>query len=242
MTDQRNDELEALLAELVERAKMAFAEDLVAVVLFGSAAENRLRATSDVNLLFVLDRFRAERADVFREPLRAAHAALRVETMLLLRDELPVAASLFAVKFSDMAARHRVLYGADPLADLAIGETELRRRLREVLLNLGLRLRERYVLVSLREEQLAPVLAEVAGPLRAAAAAMLRLRGQPARSPREALEIVAASDAAWAQAVALLSLARDAARLPAGAGGPALLGLADLASRLRRQLEEGEAA
>ena len=60
---------------------------------------------------------------------------------------------------NDIRARHRVLHGSDPFAALRIDAAELRRRLREVLLNLALRLRERYALVSLREEQLARVLA-----------------------------------------------------------------------------------
>ena len=37
---------------LVEAAQRAFGDDLKSAILYGSGAEGRLRATSDVNLLF----------------------------------------------------------------------------------------------------------------------------------------------------------------------------------------------
>lgn len=231
--------VEAVLAELVRAAGEALRADLLSVLLFGSAAEGRLRANSDVNVLMLLKSFDAQRVDALREPLRLAHAAARVEVMFLLETELPVAAELFAVKFNDIRSRHRVLYGSDPVQALQIDEAELRRRLREVLLNLAIRLRERYVLISLREEQLARVLADAAGPLRASAVALLKLQGKPAAAPREALESVAAAtlDASFVNAVALLPQAREQQSLPPGAGGPALLALSQLASHLRLALE-----
>ena len=230
---------QAVLDELVLAARAHLGDALISVVLFGSAAEDRLRADSDVNLLLLLKSFEAPRIDALREALRLAHAAARVEAMFLLEAELPVAAELFAVKFNDIRARHRVLYGADPFATLRIDAAELRRRLREVLLNLAIRLRERYALVSLREEQLAGVLADAAGPLRAAAVALLELRGQHAIAPRAALESVAATtaDAGCIDAVALLPQARQQRTLPPGAGGPALLALSRLATHLREALE-----
>ena len=234
---------QAVLDELVLAAREHLGDDLVSAVLFGSAAEGRLRPDSDVNLLLLLKAFVAPRVDTLREALRLAQAAARVETMFLLEAELPVAAELFAVKFNDIRARHRVLHGSDPFATLRINAAELRRRLREVLLNLALRLRERYALVSLREEQLARVLAEAAGPLRAAAVALLDLGGQGDVAPREALEKVAAAtgDAAFIAAVALLPQARQQQALPPGAGGPALLALSRLATHLREALEAGAA-
>ena len=236
---ERMGAVEAVLGELVQVASAALGSDLLSVLLFGSAAEGRLRANSDVNVLMLLKSFDALRIDALREPLRLAHAAARVEVMFLLEEELPVAAELFAVKFSDMRARHRVLYGSNPVLALHIDDVELRRRLREVLLNLAIRLRERYVLISLREEQLARVLADAAGPLRAAACALLKLQGKVAVAPREALEAVAAAtlDDDFIRAVALLPQARQQQSLPPGAGGPALLALTRLASHLRAALE-----
>ncbi len=237
---QAQDELVAAqLDELVAQAREAFGASLLSVVLFGSAAEGRLRPVSDVNLLFLLEDFDTPQIDAFRPALRAAEVAIRARGMFLLRAELASAAELFALKFSDIQTRHRVLWGQDCTTQYAIDPQELRRRLREVLLNLALRLRERYALLSLREEQLVKVIADAAGPLRSAAAGLLKLRGQGEVAPRDALQRIAAAsqDPALIAAVDFLSLARMETPLPPGAARDAVLALIRLAARLRCELE-----
>jgi hypothetical protein len=90
----------------------------------------------------------------------------------------------------DIVARHRILHGPDPFANLALPRDALIRRLRHGLPNLQVRPRERYVLLSLHEEQLALVIADAAAPLRASAASLLHLEGPDAHAPKEALERV----------------------------------------------------
>ena len=53
---QLPEAVRATLSESTAAAQQALAEDLLSVVLFGSAAEGRLRATSDVNVVLVLRR------------------------------------------------------------------------------------------------------------------------------------------------------------------------------------------
>lgn len=231
------EEVAQALAEFVEAAKAALGPDLVSVVLFGSGAEGRLRPTSDLNLILVLARFERGRIDALREPLRTAHALLRLEAMLILEDELPAAAEAFAVKFADIRERHRVLHGQDVFASLIPSRGAMLVRLRQILLNFILRTRERYALVSLREEQLSSEIAEAAGPLRAAAALILTLEGRPADSPKTALEELAAGiDAAkFKGALANLSRVREAAPLPPGEAAATLLELIELAQALRQR-------
>ncbi len=180
--------VEKSLNSFIEAAKSAFGDDLMSVVIYGSAAEGRMRATSDVNILLVLKRFDTAEADALREPLRMASAAVEMHAMFLLESEVSLAMEAFAVKFADIVARHRVLYGSDPFANVDPPRDALVRRLKQVLLNLQLRLRERYILLSLREEQLALVIADAAGPLRASAASLLHLEGKATMPPKEALE------------------------------------------------------
>jgi predicted nucleotidyltransferase len=56
-----------VLTDFVSAAQTAFANELRGVVLFGSAAEGRLRATSDVNLLIILSNFDEARAGELRK-------------------------------------------------------------------------------------------------------------------------------------------------------------------------------
>lgn len=221
----------------VAAAKTAFGENLRAAVLYGSAAEGRLRATSDVNLLLVLRAFDQAQADAIREPFRVAHAAIQLETMFLLETEITLAADAFAVKFSDILARHRILHGSDPFAALVISRPAAIRRLNQVLVNLALRLRERYVLVSLREEQLARVVADVAGPLRACAATLLKLEGKGDLAPKAALATVV-REAGIPQAddmLAHISAAREQGELPPGVGTSLLFTVIRLAQLMQER-------
>ena len=233
-------EVAASLREFAASATSTLGTDLVSMVLFGSAAEGRLRATSDVNLILVLARFDPARIDALREPLRLARAAIQLAPMLILESEVASAAEAFAVKFADIRERHKVLHGSDPFAALVPSRGAKLMRLKQILLNFVLRSRERYALVSLREEQLAPVVADAAGPLRSAAALLLSLEGRTAGSPKEALETLAAEgDAAgWREPLGYLSRAREDASLPPGAGKPTVLYLIGLAQALLARAEK----
>lgn len=225
------------LERLVEASRAALGEDLQAIVLYGSAAEGRLRATSDVNLVFVLRRFERGRVEALREALRTARAAVGAAPMFLLASELPDAADAFAVKFADLLRRRRVLHGEDPFAGLVVPRDAQLRRLRQVLLNQLLRMRERYAVAGLREEQLARALADAAGPLRAAAATVLELEGHPAPGAREALEQVVRElgEPALLTALAAMSRAREQGLLPPGEAAPAFLSMLAVAGRLRER-------
>jgi hypothetical protein len=230
------DPVRAVVDSLVSSARAAFGDALRSVILYGSAAEGRLRATSDVNVLFVLSRFDGA-ADGFREPFRFAQAAANVSAMFLLESELPEAAIAFAQKFADITNRHVVLYGDDVVAQLHIPREALVRRLRQVLLNLTIRLRESYVVRSLREEQCALAVADAAGPLRTSAAAILELEGRGAMQPKEALQLVV-DDLGRDELKALLphlSEAREQRVLPAGQAAALLFATLELARALHER-------
>ena len=217
------------LSTFIAAAKKAFGDHLLSVVLYGSGAEGKLRPTSDVNVIVVLSAFDRGLADQLREPLRLAQAAIKLRVMFLLEDEVKPATQAFAVKFADIARRRLVLYGTDPFAAISVSRDETIARLKQTLLNLTLRLREAYVARSLREEQLATVIADAAGPLRSCASTLLELEGRAAASPKEALEQIAQSSAATAHDVQLITEARQRHALPPGAAAPALFHLIELA-------------
>jgi predicted nucleotidyltransferase len=181
---------EAVIERFVEETKSAFGADLVSVVLYGSAAEDALRPTSDVNVIVVTKRFDAAAAERLRGGLGIAAAAIRLRAMFIAEGEIPDAAAAFAVKFDDVVRRHRVLFGSDPFASLEVPRAAAIARLRQVCLNLLLRLRNAWVLEGDPEERLGAFAADAAGPLRACAAELLALEGRPEASPREALRRV----------------------------------------------------
>src|SRR5262245_9818562 len=226
-----------VLSTLVETATAALGDTLRSIVLFGSAAENRLRSTSDVNVLILVTRFDAAAVDALQAPLQQGHAAVRLAVMWLTEDEFASAGESFAVKFADMARRHRVLHGTDPFHGFRISRQAAITRVRQILLNLVLRLRASYALERDREERLAVLIADAAGPLRASAAEILELQGSPAANGREALELLARNwSTADAQGVIdAISRARETRRIEPGAAPPLVLKVIDLASEMHRR-------
>jgi len=231
------DDIRRAIDDLVAAARTSFGDTLRSVILYGSAAEGRLRATSDVNLLFILKTFDA-RVDAFREPFRFAQAAVNVTAMFVLEEELNEAFQAFAQKFADIERRHAVLHGDDLVANITIPRAALVRRLQQVLLNLTLRLRGTYVEVSLREEQCAIAVAESAAPLRTSAASILELEGRGTLAPKEALETLVRElddDDRFDELLPHISEARERRILPAGRAAEFLFATLELARALHER-------
>ena len=148
-----------------------------------------MRASSDVNILVVLDRLDVDRLNGVAELIQMAAAAVELHPMFMLFAELPLAAEAFAVKFDDIAHRHTLLYGVDPFPDLVIPPAILIGRIRQVLLNLTLRARTSYAVNRDRETALAVAVADAAAPLRRSAHAILEMRGSRSASPKESLSV-----------------------------------------------------
>jgi hypothetical protein len=221
------------LADVVSAAE-SFGDDLVSVVLYGSAAEGALRPTSDVNVVFVLRAFDRIKGDRFRGQLQVAQAAIQLSAMFLLADELDAAARAFAQKFADIQRRHRVLYGEDPLRSLTIPRPALVGRLDQVLLNITLRLRALYLERGRFAEQLSGLIAQMSGPIRTCAASLLELEGRPARSPKRFVESLGEPD--WEDVLTALSQARETRSLPSGVPADVVMRLIELTARMRQRV------
>lgn len=198
-----------------------------------------MRATSDVNVLVVLDQFDRKLADPIREDARLARATVRLQPMFLLANEVTLAADAFSVKFEDILSRRFVLAGVDPFAGLTIPRDRIIHRLQQVLLNTIIRLRATYVLTSLREEQLAREIAEASAPLRSSALSIRVLEGHPASSPKAALEAIAPElpGGPWSDVLTGFSDAREDGMLPPGAAPDLLMRIIALASALRERVD-----
>ena len=71
-----SDAVKTSLDNFIEKSKAAFGDNLMSVTLFGTAAEGKMRPTSDVNLILILKNFEQNAADTISEELRTAHAAV----------------------------------------------------------------------------------------------------------------------------------------------------------------------
>jgi len=233
---QLPEAVQKALRNFTAAARQVFADGLVSVVLFGSAADGRLRPTSDVNLIIVLRRVEPERLEAIGEAYRFAHAAIRLSAMFILESEIEVAKDAFAVKFADIAARHEVLYGPDPFIGLTISREAALHRLLQVLVNLQLRLRERYALLFTQPERLAMASADAVGPLRASAAVLLWLESGASVAPRDALQQIA-NELGSSVALAAINEAREHGTVPAIGAAAALKSAIELATQMATRTE-----
>ena len=186
------DALEQFKAQSLE----SFGDSLKSILLFGSAAEGKMRATSDVNVLMGFTRIDLDRVEAWRSQVAALAAAVDLKPLVLMEDEVAAAVDAFAVKYFDILHRRRVLHGSDPFESLTINNEALRRRISQVLLNLTLRLRHSLLLHN--DTARTHALVEAVGPLRATAVALQEVSRQPQTAAKEALLALASSHGATA--------------------------------------------
>ena len=225
------------LTDFVAAQQAAFGPALHSITLFGSAAEGRMSPHSDVNLMTVLSQVDRGAFARLSADYRAAHAAARISCMFIRLDEIPAAYRSFAVKFEDIANRRQILVGADPFAGLAMSAEDMRRRAREDLLNLTLRLRERTIFHSDAPEQLETVIFEVSSGVRVAAAAILWLEGAPRLAPSEALEqLLKSGEPHWLRTVQTISAVRQNQTVSRQAIQTAIDDLHDIFAWMRKRI------
>jgi predicted nucleotidyltransferase len=136
--------MERVLKDLVERLKKAYPNELVSVVLYGSAAAGDHHGRfSDINILCVL-------AEVGRSQLAAAAPVFRwwrdlgnPSPLLLSQTELRTSADCFAIEFHDIKERHRILHGADLVSGLEVDDRFYRAQVEHELRAKLLRLRQK---------------------------------------------------------------------------------------------------
>ncbi|MBL8176972.1 MAG: nucleotidyltransferase domain-containing protein [Bryobacterales bacterium] len=230
---------ENILRDFVASARHALGDNLRSAVLFGSAAEGRLRRDSDINLILVLRDFSPSQAAQLNPALSLARAAAALQTMFLVEAEIPAAFQCFAQKFADIQRRHFTLCGPDPFAECRVRREDEILRTRQVLLNLAMRLRERYTLLASHPDQLASAIADTVGPLRTCAAAISEIENTPAASPKHAFAAIVAALGVpeWHYLPDYFSALREQGLPPSPAPAGVVAHLLALATALRRRLE-----
>lgn len=131
---------EALVAEL----RKAIGEELRGVLLYGSAAAGDfVPGASDYDVLIVANRLDVEALGKLSGPIRAWCASGNSAPQCFTPEELNDSADAFPIEFLDMQQSRKVIYGADPLATLAIADDHLRLQLERELKGKLLLLRQK---------------------------------------------------------------------------------------------------
>jgi len=179
--------LDARLERLAAAVTAATGDNLVSLVLYGSAANGIRGATSDVNLLLVLRDASAAAlhplGDALRDWLRSGERAPLVFSL----DGWRRAADVFPIEIEDIRQRHRVLRGTDPVTGLATTRDDLRRELEREARGLLIQLRASYAAAASDGKALAAVVRDSLRTVLVLFRASLRLADGALPETREAL-------------------------------------------------------
>lgn len=146
---------EKTVTQVTEQVRLIFGKDLVSVALYGSAAgEDFVPGKSDLNFAVVLERITFPYLKALHQYLPKWHKR-RVATPLLLdRQFLERARDVFPMEFHDIKEQHRVLYGEEVFATLAIDGRHLRYQAEHEARGKLLRLRTLYAEVGAERKRL----------------------------------------------------------------------------------------
>jgi predicted nucleotidyltransferase len=152
---------EGLLNDLVERLRQALADDLVSVVLYGSAAAGDFHEKfSDLNVLCALTTVGPSQLERAYEPIDWWLKRKQPAPVLLSVEEIERAPDAFAIEFLDIRAAYRVLHGKDLIASIQVDPAHHRHQVEHELRSRLLRLRERYMALQKDRRELIQLLVD----------------------------------------------------------------------------------
>ncbi len=150
------------LQELVIRLQQACGDNLVSVVLYGSAArEDFHEEFSDVNVLVVLQHLKPNSFAPISTVLRWwSHEEKLRPPMIMTLDELRESADVFAIELLDIQRSHQTLFGQDVVTAIEVPMNLHRVEVEHELRTTLLRLRHHLLLSPDNEDELRAVLAK----------------------------------------------------------------------------------
>lgn len=136
---------EQVFPEFVSDMQALFKENLVSVVLYGSAASGEYkRGISDLNFLIVLKQFNPAELEQIYSVVDAWRSRKVTAPLFLTAEELENMSDVFPVEFLDIKENHKTVCGEDILKKIKINPKNLRRQLEFEFSSRLIKLRESY--------------------------------------------------------------------------------------------------
>jgi predicted nucleotidyltransferase len=152
--ENKQGEASNKVREFIARAREAAQDNLVSVILYGSAAANDFHPEySDLNLLCVLRGGSFAALKALAPAVKWWDKQKQPPPLFMTREEVERSADVFSIELLDMQQHHRVLFGEDVLKELVI-PTNLRRVQVEYELREKLVLLRRHLLLAAGKDKL----------------------------------------------------------------------------------------
>ena len=205
---------EKTLVRIVDEARAAFANDLVSIVLYGSALRDDFVAgRSDINVAIVLESLSFVHLRSLAERLPGWRSAGMAPPLFVDRAFLSRARDVFPMEVLDIRAEHRVLHGEDVFASIDVDFAHLRFELEHEARSKLLRLRVLFAECGAKKKVVRELMLDSVKTFVVLMRTLLRFRGtatQPA-----ALRVLDQFEEDW---VLLLPAVREVLHVASGSG------------------------
>lgn len=170
--------MEELLKGFIQDVQGLYEDDLMTILLFGSAAAaDHVPGRSDINVAVILRRLTPALLRKAAGHIRGWHRQGFATPLFFDPETLHASLDVFPIEFLDMQERHRTLVGPDLLAGLHIGRGNLRLQCEQELRGKLLKLRQSYVECTQAPGDLERVLRVAVSSIVVLARTLLRLGG-----------------------------------------------------------------
>ena len=170
--------MEELLKGFIQDVQGLYEDDLMTILLFGSAAAaEHVPGRSDINVAVILRRLTPALLRKAAGHIRGWHRQGFATPLFFDPETLHASLDVFPIEFLDMQERHRTLVGPDLLAGLDIGRGNLRLQCEQELRGKLLKLRQSYVECTQAPGDLERVLRVAVSSIVVLARTLLRLGG-----------------------------------------------------------------
>lgn len=138
--------MEENLNEFVSELKRLYSENLVSVILYGSAAHgDHVEEKSDVNIMIVLKDVSLDLLSSAEKIILKGQKKIKLNPFFWSEDEFRRSLDVFPIEFTDIIQNRRILYGADLLSLISIDTKNLRHQIELELRIKLLRLRSEWL-------------------------------------------------------------------------------------------------
>jgi predicted nucleotidyltransferase len=129
-----NEKTRAAVTEFTARLKEVFASDLLAIVLYGSAAAGSyFDGVSDINILVILQKSSAAQLSLLGKTVKTILRKYRISPFIMTREEFTTAADVFPLEYCDILETNEVVYGSEEIIKISVNKENLRLQLEEKL-------------------------------------------------------------------------------------------------------------
>jgi len=181
------------LDEFVQKLKAAAADNLKAVILYGSAATEEFHAKhSDLNILCLVGQADSAHIEALHGPVDWWMRRGQRPPLVFTLEELRRSADIFTIELLDMKSRHRILYGENFLADFSVPLHYHSIQVERELRTNWLRLRQSILAAPKKQkEYLALMVSSFSTFAALFRHALIALGEKPAETKREAIDRIA---------------------------------------------------